>query len=262
MQKETDEPLEYATGFTEFLGNRIDLSKRPLIPRPETEFWVEKAIEDIKKVRSKNVPKKLRSYQNWHNYKLRILDIFAGSGCIGLAVLRHCPNTVCDFADIDKKAIEQIKINCKINGFRDNFIMRHFMNKICQKNYDRNFLGRFEIIQSNVFSNINPSTSLRARYDYILANPPYVAIARKNEIQKSVWKYEPRRALLGGKDGLFYIRKFLKQAKSHLSKNGRIYMEFDPSQKKAVEKLIKKFDYSGYKFYKDQYGKLRWVMVK
>ncbi len=204
MQKYIEEPIEYVRGFAEFLGCKIDLSKKPLIPRPETEFWVEKAIEDIKKSGNK---------------KIKCLDIFSGSGCIGIAVLKHCPGLLCDFADIENRCVGA------------------------------------KIIKSDVFSNI------KGKYDFILANPPYVAIKRKNEVQKSVLKYEPKLALMAGDDGMLYIRKFLKQARSHLDKGGKIYMEFSPEQKKDTEKLIKKYKYSNCEFYKDQYNRWRLVVV-
>ena len=221
-----DEPVDYVIGFTEFLGCKIDLSKRPLIPRPETEYWVEKALAEF-----------------------RILDMFAGSGCIGLAVLKNIKNAFLVFAEKDKKAIEQIKINCKLN-------------KIDPK--------RYKIIQSDIFGKI------RGKYDYIFANPPYIADYRRNpstrlrailrnRIQKSVLKYEPKAALFGGRDGLFYIRKFLKQAPSFVKSSegrGKIFMEFSPEQKKETEKLLDKYNYKNYKFHRDQYGKWRWVMIK
>jgi len=210
------EPLDYVIGFTEFLGCKIDLSKRPLIPRSETEFWVEKAIGRIQGKKN-----------------LRILDIFAGSGCIGIAILKNVKNNKCDFFDIDKNNLKQIKINLRINGVGDNCIVR----------------------QSDVFKNI------KNKYDYIFANPPYIPQSRRNKIQKSVLKFEPKSALFGGKDGLFYIKKFLKDAQKYLKKDGKIYMEFDSIQKKEIENLIKKYNYPNYEFRKDQYNKWRWAVI-
>src|SRR3990167_10188004 len=206
-----DEPIEYVRGFTEFLGCKIDLSKKPLIPRPETEFWVEQAIKEIKNRKPFGAPQ---------GKILHILDIFAGSGCIGIAVLKHIKNYRVDFADTDKNNLKQIKINLKLNTI------------------DKK---RCKIIQSNIFKDI------KNKYDYIFANPPYIPDYRKNPsarlrailrniIQKSVLDFEPRKALFGGADGLFYIRKFLKTAKN--------------------------YGYKTCEFHKDQYDKWRWASLR
>jgi len=234
---EKGEPLDYVIGFTEFLGCKIDLSKRPLIPRPETEFWVEKAIEEMKN---------RKPFGAAQGKILHILDMFAGSGCIGIAILKHIKNSQVVFSDINKDNLKQIEINCKLNSINEK---------------------RYKIIESDVFKNI------KGDYDYIFANPPYIADYRRspsaslrailrNRIQKSVLKYEPKQALFGGKDGFLYLRQFLKKAKNYLNKQGTIYMEFDSPQKKGIEKITKESGYQSCEFYKDQYGKWRYVMIK
>jgi len=224
---EKGEPLDYVIGFTEFLGCKIDLSKHPLIPRKETEFWVATSIDEVKNSKIKN-PK--------------CLDIFSGSGCIGIAVLANVQNSLCDFADKEKNAIAQIKINLKKNFIKPK---------------------RYRVFEADVFKGKPAFTKSFgvAKYDFIFANPPYIPTTRKNKIQKSVLKYEPRKALFGGNDGMIFINKFLKDAKKHLAENGKIFMEFDSPQKNKIEKLIKKYKYQNYQFHRDQFGKWRWVIA-
>jgi len=242
------EPVDYLIGFVDFLGCKIDLSQRPLIPRPETEDWTEKTISQLK------ILKQPFGESAWLAGKLEILDLFAGSGCIGLAILKNIKNSEVDFAEINQQFIKQIKINLKLN-------------KIDKK--------RYKIIQSDIFQKINPvrspsclhdgsrlrrltSNGVKGKYDYIFANPPY---AVKKWVEKAVLKFEPKIAVLGGKDGLFYIRKFLKSAKKYLKKGGKIYLEFDTWQKKEIIKILNKFGYRNYQFFKDQYKKWRYLKI-
>jgi release factor glutamine methyltransferase len=204
-----------------FLNCKIDLSRGVFIPRVETEFWVKKAIKSTQATSNEQ-------------RTIKVLDIFAGSGCIGIAVLKNIRNSYVDFVDIDKKAIEQIKINLRLN-------------KISPK--------RYRVIRSNIFEKV------KGEYDFIFANPPYVAKERLGEIQESVKKFEPKISWYGGRGGLKYIKKFLKEAKNYLKENGIIFMEIDPLQREEVEKILKKEGYKDFKFYKDQFKKIRWVKI-
>jgi len=214
----TGEPLDYIIGFSWFMDLKIDLKHKPLIPRAETEYWTENAISEIKK------DKICR--------KIKVLDIFSGSGCIGIAILKNIENSHVTFSDKNKNFTKQIKINCKLNNIPAN---------------------RYKIVTCSLFSKI------KENFDYILANPPYIPDKRK--LPKSVVNYEPAMALRGGHGGLDIIKKFLKQAPSRLEPKGKIFLEFDTSQKVAIEQLVKKTHKLEYNINKDQYNKWRWAQI-
>jgi len=247
----TGEPVDYIIGWKPFLNCKIDLTFKPLIPRPETEFWVEKSITNIKKFC--NYPESNEGSHKKRNVVLKIADVFSGSGCIGIAVLKNIKNSKVDFYEIDSNLIKQIELNLKLNK----------INK-----------SRYRVIQANIFTLPKSDYSLptrqslsvggslsKGKYDFILANPPYIALSRKNKVQKSVLKHEPKKALFSGKDGLNIIKKFIKQSKNHLNTEGTIWMEFDPSQKPLINKILKKQKYKNWEFYKDQYKKFRFVKI-
>lgn len=201
-----------------FLNCEIDLSKKVFQPRIETEFWVEKAIQQI-------------SQSPVANRQLQILDIFAGSGCIGIAVLKNIKNSQVDFVDFSSEAIKQIKINLRLN-------------RISSKKY--------RVIQSNMFEKIRDR-----RYNIIFANPPYVALYRVREVQKQVLETEPHNALFAGNNGMDYIKKFLRKVKNHLKTGGIFFLEFDSQQKQEIQELLEKQGFH-FQFQKDQFQKYRW----
>jgi release factor glutamine methyltransferase len=210
-----DLPEDYKKGFKDFLGARIDLSKKPLIPREETKYWVEIAIREIKE-------------------GSECLDLFAGSGCIGISILKNINNSFCDFGEKESLFLEQIKISLDLN------------------NIDKQ---RYNLIRTDVFSNI------KNKYDYILANPPYVAESRIDEVGEDVKMFEPSIALYGGSDGMEYIKIFLNEAVNYLKDKGIVYLEFDSEQKNWIEEIIKD-KYSKFEFFKDQFNKYRFVKIE
>ncbi len=229
---EKGEPVDYIIGHKNFCGCKIDLCYKPLIPRDETEFWVGEVIG----------PEKQRPvlWVNPEDGPLEVLDMFAGSGCCGIAVLKNIPNSHCDFVDIEDNCLKQIRFNLKLNG----------INK-----------KRYRIVKSNVFEKLL-KPSFNSKYDMILANPPYISLGEKNKVQKSVLNFEPKQALFAKNNGLYFIKKFLSQAKNYLAPEGVIYLEFGYNQKKEVEKLLKKFWYKNFEFHKDQFNKWRWLKIE
>lgn len=208
-----DLPEDYKKGYKDFLGIKIDLSLRPLIPREETEFWVSLVLKEIKE-------------------GARCLDLFSGSGCVGVSILKSIKDSYCDFGEIEDRFLKQIKINLK------------------------DFKGdRYKIIKTDIFSNIFET------YDFILANPPYVAEKRRDEVGDDVMEYEPHIALFSGDDGLDIIKVLINQGYEYLNKGGLLVIEHDELQKEFIEKLILKNKYSHYEFCKDQFDKYRFVKI-
>ncbi|MGC9046917.1 MAG: HemK family protein methyltransferase [Minisyncoccia bacterium] len=216
-----EKPDAYKKGNIQFNNNFIDLSYHPLIPRVETEFWVQKAIQFLQKNKFDKLP-------------LKCLDLFSGSGCIGISILKKLPNSFVVFSDKNSLCIKQIKLNLKLNYIQKN---------------------RFQVIKSDIFSNI------KRKFNVIFANPPYIAEKFLERVQDSVLYWEPLDAILGGWDGTEIIKKFLIQARNHLEKNGIIFLEFDSEQKQIIKTFIQKNKYKKFYFLKDQFGNDRYVKI-
>lgn len=97
------EPYEYVLGHVDFLGAYIDLSLHPMIPRPETAFWVVRAIEELKQKEG----------------TLRLADTFAGAGNVGLALLANLSRATVDISELDPLLKQQIEINLEKNEIAD-----------------------------------------------------------------------------------------------------------------------------------------------
>lgn len=211
---EAGEHIAYVIGFVEFLGAKIDLSLRPMIPRPETEYWVEKAIAELK----------------GKSEELRVMDTFAGSGCVGISVLRHVPEANVEFLERDKKLLSQIKNNLEINRIHPK---------------------RAKIYHSDVFSAASGS------YDAILANPPYVHEEGLTAEAKRELSVEPRKALYAKDWGFFYVQKVLEESPKLLQEGGVLYCEVGEEQEKRVFQF--KSLYREFEIRHDQYSKPRYV---
>lgn len=204
------EPLGYIICHVPFLDCIIHLDSHPLIPRPETEFWVEQIIKQLK-----------TSEKN----SLRVLDLCAGSGCIGVAVAKAVPMVAVDFGEIDGHHLATINKNI-------------FANQIEAE--------RCNIIQSNLFENI-PN-----RYDIILSNPPYIDPVL-DRTETAVKNFEPHLALYGGQGGLELISTIIAALPAHLHPHGQAYLEHEPEQSLIIQQLGRQHGFL-VSTHKDQYN--------
>ena len=214
------EPLAYVIGHIPFLSTIISLDSHPLIPRPETEFWVEKAISEI------HTDVRLRK-SNIH-----VLDLCAGSGCIGVAILKAIPDAQVDFVELDATHHSTIRKNIEINHIDG---------------------SRTQIFGGDLYENIT------GEYDYILTNPPYID-PEVDRTEPSVKNYEPHLALYGGTHGLELISRIITEGSNYLTENGTLYIEHEPEQSTAILELGESHGFAVITE-KDQYDRERYSML-
>lgn len=215
------EPLAYLIGYVPFLNTTIHLDSHPLIPRVETEHWVHEAI------------KKILRYAEMTKKEPHVLDLCAGSGCIGIAVLKHIKNSKVDFAEINSRHHDVIRKNLKENALLDR---------------ETGVLG------GDLYENIRDS------YDFILSNPPYID-AKLNRTQKSVSSFEPPEALYGGAGGLTHISRILKEATQYLTEKGMLYLEHEPEQEAHIRSMAA-HNAMRARFFPDQFGIIRYTRLE
>jgi release factor glutamine methyltransferase len=162
-----------------------------------------------------------------------MLDLFAGSGCIGIAVLTHVPNAAVDFGELESKHLATIQKNIEVN------------------NID---LKRTKIIETDVYSTISDT------YDFILANPPYLSPSRIERIQDSVLSHEPHNALFADEEGFALIRRTLEGVPAHLNPGGHVWVEHEPEHSASIKELTQHLGASAQTMC-DQYGVERYSVI-
>jgi release factor glutamine methyltransferase len=203
-------PVQYITGFQNFMGMEFKMKQGVFIPRPETEILVEEIIKIIE-VMSDNI-------------KLFFLDIGVGSGVIPISICHHFQNTNKNIhfyaSDISSKAIKLAEENANKFSCADRITFLY---------------GDFFKIQKS---------SLPGSFNGIISNPPYISRTELLNLPDEVYYHEPRKALYGGTQGIDYYQKIIKQSSEYLKKeNAFLALEIGHKQKDSVSKIIKSSGY-------------------
>ena len=238
-KRKTGLPVAYITGLKEFYGYDFIVSPSVLIPKPDTEILVEKAIDEI-----------IAKIEFRPEIILSVCDMCAGSGCIGISVLKNLieeykiPSEKLPkftFADISEEALNIAKQNAK--------------NLLPSEEFEE-----LRFIQTNLFSEV-PFT-----FDLILTNPPYIPAKMVTELLKD-GRNEPRLALDGDigifgepteqNDGLGIIRRLVPESYGHLAHNGVLLMETGEYNAEATKNIFEQNNFRCTKIFKDLEGQDR-----
>lgn len=208
-------PLQYILGSQMFMGLEFFVDERVLIPRQDTEDLVELVLkEHLEK-------------------KKKILDMCTGSGCIAISLAKFGGYSQVTAVDISEGALEVTGENAR--------------RLIPAVSFDR--------IQSNLYEN---EEEIRKKapegYDVIVSNPPYIPTKVIEGLQPEVRDFEPKLALDGTEDGLYFYRILAQESSRFLKKGGSLYLEIGHDQGEAVSGLLKEAGYTKIRVVKDTPG--------
>jgi len=207
------EPIQYITGEAEFYGLPFHVNRDVLIPRPETELLVEKAIELAGKLR-----------QSGATPTPRIVDVGAGSGAIAVALARALPFAEITATDLSTAALAVARANASRHGVAN----------------------RIRFLEGDLLAPVAGEP-----FDLIVSNPPYVPESDRATLAVEVRNYEPAQALFAGGDGLAIYCRLIPESSKALAAGGILLLEIGFGQQQAMEALLKKEGFAEIEFFAD-----------
>lgn len=235
-RREEGEPLAYILGKCDFWSLTLAIDATVLIPRPETELLLDIALRHLDRRKA-----------------LVVAELGTGSGALALAIAKDCPHWHICATDICEGALQVAERNAKTLSIPN--VSFHLGNWLYA-------LENRELVYSRVNVPVNghkpPSPAKQHQppgyhFSAIISNPPYVA-TNDPDLQESVQRYEPSRALFAGDDGLDAIREIIKQAPGKLNDNGWLMFEHGFNQAVRVRSLLHEQGFCNIATYKDLAG--------
>ena len=205
-QREIRYPLQYILGEWAFYKYTFKVGVGVLVPRSDTEILVEECAEYLKNIE-----------------KPKVLDLCAGSGCIGISLAMDYPDSAVVLVEKYPEAKRYLDENITLNGAYNAMA-----------------------ILGDVFE----GTANTEKYDLIVSNPPYIP-PKEMEIISPETRFEPQTALLGGEDGLDFYRAIIKNYKNSLKDGGMLAFEVGINEAQKVLALLEENGFQETKITKD-----------
>ena len=193
-------PIQYIISRREFMGLDFYVDQRVLIPRADTEVLVEYVIE----------------WTSGQNSDLHILDLGTGSGAIAVSLAVFIPGAYVTAADISPGALEVARYNARLHGVQE----------------------RIAFLEGDMFSPLSCCPGIRS-FDAVVSNPPYIPSGDIEMLEPQVRDYEPRLALDGGNDGLWFYDRLAQGCTDWLKPGGLLAVEVGYGQSEAVKSIFK-----------------------
>lgn len=215
------EPIQYVLGEAWFCGRSFIVDESVLIPRPETEWLVERAGE-VCSAMDVSSP--------------RILDIGTGSGCIAVSLKKALPDAYVEAWDISEAALAIAKKNAKTLGADVAFRLR---DALAAKDID---------------------DPIQCKWDIIVSNPPYICDSERKDMEANVLEHEPATALfVPDAAPLLFYKAIADYGKETLSQNGHLLFECNTRYAQATAEMMQEVGYEETEVADDCFGKPRFA---
>lgn len=215
------EPIQYVLGEAWFCGRSFIVDESVLIPRPETEWLVERAGEVVSAMDVSSP---------------RILDIGTGSGCIAVSLKKALPDAYVEAWDISEAALAIAKKNAKTLGADVVFKLR---DALAAKDID---------------------DPIQCKWDIIVSNPPYICDSERKDMEANVLEHEPATALfVPDADPLLFYKAIADYGKETLSQNGHLLFECNTRYAQATAEMMQEVGYEETEVADDCFGKPRFA---
>ncbi|GMB09444.1 peptide chain release factor N(5)-glutamine methyltransferase [Thermolongibacillus altinsuensis] len=192
-------PIQYLIGYEYFYGRRFFVNEDVLIPRPETEELVAEVLKRINNMFS-------------DHKDIEVVDVGTGSGAIAVTLALENRSLRVSAIDIASSSLEVAKQNARQLG------------------------AHVEFIEGDL---LQPLIKAGRKVDVVVSNPPYIPEIDIASLSPVVKEHEPLRALVGGKDGLHFYRRFMEELPKVLRSRGLVAFEIGADQGEAVASMLK-----------------------
>ena len=160
---------------------------------------------------------------------MRVLDMCTGSGCILLSLMHYSNDCEGLGVDLSAEALEVAE--------------RNVLKVLTPEKAEH-----VQFLQSDLFE------KLEDKFEIIVSNPPYIASAEVEKLMPEVRDHEPRMALDGTEDGLYFYRRIIEEAGKHLVSSGMLFFEIGYDQGQAVSELMRAQGYREVQVVQDYAG--------
>lgn len=234
------EPLQHILGTQEFMGLEFYVNQHTLIPRQDTETLVELVLAEHKRK------------------KIKLLDMCTGSGCIAISLAVHGGYSHVEAADISEEALNVAGRNAR-KLLRDRLVILAEEKAAVEEQIETEATASIRFRHSDMFSAFDETED---KFDIIVSNPPYIPSDVIEKLEPEVRDFEPRAALDGTADGLFFYEILARQCGRFLTESGAVYFEIGHDQGEAVKALLDASGFIDTRVIKDLAGNDRVVCGK